>query len=75
MGIIIYLIGCVLAYIVFRVYLRKDNTWYDVKWNFVFGLFSWFLIVILIILWILFFLAEWINKIKIKFPKQPPHWL
>lgn len=71
--IILYILGFLLSYILIKIIARnneKADNWNQIFISFFVSLFSWFtVIVIIIIAW-----NDIIKKIGIKLPK-PPKWL
>ncbi len=60
--IIIYFIGLIVCYFLFRDSFRdKDDSWDDVRIGIIFSLLSWFGVLILII--------------SLSLPGKPPKWL
>lgn len=66
-GLIIYLIGVIIAYIMFKKIIRNSyfNEWEDVGWNIFFSLLSYIMVVVIIIEYI----KEKLNE------NEPPKWL
>lgn len=65
--LIIYLVGVIIAYIMFKKIVRSrySSDWEDVGWNIFFSLFSYIMVVMMIIEYIFRKLNE----------KEPPKWL
>lgn len=72
---IIYLIGCLITYILCKIirYINNDNEWEDIKITWFAVLFSWLTIILFVMSSICYFITEIIpNYIK---NKKPPKWL
>ena len=66
-GLIIYLTGVIISYIMFKKIVRSryNSDWEDVGWNIFFSLFSYIMVIMMIIEYIFRKLNE----------KEPPKWL
>lgn len=74
MAVVIYFIGYVLCYIVFRYLLigrEESDDWSDIGTALTFSIFSWIGLILCIIIFIIMGILWLINRFDIK----PPKWL
>lgn len=71
-GILIYVIGYILAYILLKFLMNEEEiTWTDVRVRASWATLSWLTVVVLLLTWIIVFITDYLND---NYP-EPPKWL